>query len=92
MAIAHGLNTNVVRKWLAGRGPTRIGDAAPAVSGAVPALQFVPVKLPRSGPWSPLRHPSRTFASNFSAAARCTWSSSALYAARLCSLADTPRP
>ena len=28
VAIAHGLNTNVVRKWLAGRGLKRMGDAA----------------------------------------------------------------
>lgn len=46
VAIAHGLNTNVVRKWLAGRGLKRMGLAAPTVvSAAAPALQFVPVDL-----------------------------------------------
>ena len=51
VAIAHGLNTNVVRKWLAGRGLKRMGDAVPAASRCTaPALQFVPVELPRSEP------------------------------------------
>ena len=50
VAIAHGLNTNVVRKWLAGRGLKRMGGAVPAASsGTAPALQFVPVELPQSG-------------------------------------------
>ena len=49
VAIAHGLNANVVRKWLAGRGLKRMGVAAPA-GGSKPALQFVPVELPGSEP------------------------------------------
>ena len=46
VAIAHGLNTNVVRKWLAGRNLKRVGVAiaTPAPRGA-PVLQFVPVEL-----------------------------------------------
>jgi transposase len=48
VSIAHGLNTNVVRKWLAGRGLKRMGAAAPAARGAAPSLQFVPVELARS--------------------------------------------
>lgn len=48
VAIAHGLNTNVVRKWLTGRGLKRMGVAAPPASGAAPALQFVHVELSRS--------------------------------------------
>lgn len=48
VAIAHGLNTNVVRKWLAGRGLKRMGAAAPAARGTAPSLQFVPVELTRS--------------------------------------------
>ena len=47
VAIAHGLNANVVRKWLAGRGLKRMAAAAPA-RGSKPSLQFVPVELPRS--------------------------------------------
>ena len=56
VAIAHGLNTNVVRKWLAGRGLKRMGAAvgAPATEAVsrvtTPALQFVPVELARSAP------------------------------------------
>ena len=50
VAIAHGLNTNVVRKWLSGRGLKRMGDAVPAATGPTPSLQFVPVELPRSEP------------------------------------------
>ncbi len=60
VAIAHGLNTNVVRKWLTGRGLKRMGIAAPAaVIGAVPALQFVPVELPRSEPAVAALHRAR---------------------------------
>ena len=50
VAIAHGLNTNVVRKWLSGRGLKRMGDAVPAATGPAPSPQFVPVELPRSEP------------------------------------------
>lgn len=48
VAIAHGLNTNVVRKWLAGRGLKRMGAGAPAARGTAPSLQFVAVELTRS--------------------------------------------
>lgn len=37
VAIAHGLNTNVVRKWLSGRGLKRMGDAVPAATCQQPA-------------------------------------------------------
>ena len=50
VAIAHGLNTNVVRKWLAGRGLKRMGAAAASARDTTPALQFVPVELARSAP------------------------------------------
>ena len=50
VAIAHSLNTNVVRKWLAGRGLKRMGGALPSASSNAPALQFVPVELSRPGP------------------------------------------
>ena len=48
VAIAHGLNTNVVRKWLPGRGLKRMGAAMPATAPRVQALQFVPVELAKS--------------------------------------------
>lgn len=50
MAITHGLNTNIVRKWLVGHGLKRMGDAVPVTSGTAAALQFVPVELQWSEP------------------------------------------
>ena len=48
VAIAHGLNPNVVRKWLAGQNLKRMGAAMPATAPHVPPLQFVPVELAKS--------------------------------------------
>ena len=54
VALAHGLNVNLVRKWLVGRGLTRAGLDAPRTVARTPpgagspppaALQFVPVEL-----------------------------------------------
>lgn len=46
VALAHGLNVNLVRKWLVGRGLKRAGLAAPRqVATPPPAMQFVPVEL-----------------------------------------------
>jgi transposase len=54
VALAHGLNVNLVRKWLVGRGIKRAGLAAPRTVTPVPpnaavpsgaSLQFVPVEL-----------------------------------------------
>jgi transposase len=50
VALAHGLNVNLLRKWLVGRGIKRTGLAAPrTVTSAQPpaatSLQFVPVEL-----------------------------------------------
>ncbi len=45
VSIAHGLNANVVRKWLAGRNLKRMGVGAAA--GDQPALRFLPVELTR---------------------------------------------
>jgi transposase len=42
VALRHGLNANLVRKWLVGRGLKKAGLAAPR---AVAALEFVPVGL-----------------------------------------------
>ena len=52
VALAHGLNTNLVRKWRSGRGVKRAGTAMTlAASGAVPAApsaaaEFVAVEMP----------------------------------------------
>jgi len=58
VALAHGLNANLVRKWLVGRGLKRCGlqnsptagvspaAATPPAARATPGLQFVPVQLP----------------------------------------------
>ena len=48
VAIAHGLNPNVVRKWLSGQNLKRMGTAMPATAPHVPPLQFVPVELAKS--------------------------------------------
>jgi transposase len=45
IAVAHGLNPNVVRKWLAGQNLKRMDVAMPATAPRVPPLQFVPVEL-----------------------------------------------
>jgi transposase len=60
VALAHGLNVNLVRKWLIGRGIKRTGLAAPrtvtraqpAAEAAVASLQFVPVELAAAAPCS----------------------------------------
>jgi transposase len=57
VALAHGLNANLVRKWLVGRGIKRTGLPAPRVASApasdtppMPVVatpaSFVPVQLP----------------------------------------------
>jgi len=57
VALAHGLNANLVRKWLVGRGLKRTGLAAhqpvseqrskasTAFAGALGALQFMPIDV-----------------------------------------------
>ena len=54
VALAHGLNVNLVRKWLVGRGIKRAGLPAPrtvsrmqsaAAEPAAASLQFIPVEL-----------------------------------------------
>src|SRR5438128_6252603 len=54
VALSHGLNVNLLRKWLVGRGLKRAGLTAPRmvsgrqppeVAASVPPLQFVPVEL-----------------------------------------------
>ena len=51
VALAHGLNTNLVRKWRSGRGVKRVGIAVtPATSTAPAALattaEFVAIEMP----------------------------------------------
>ncbi|MGQ3123080.1 IS66-like element accessory protein TnpA [Variovorax sp.] len=93
VAIAHGLNTNVVRKWLSGRGLKRMGAAAPAASGTAPALQFVPVELPRSEPVVAAPKPMPDIRIELQRGGlhvklQCAASAGALYAAQLRALAD----
>jgi transposase len=54
VALAHGLNVNLLRKWLVGRGIKRTGLTAPrtvthkaAGTGdtSAPSLQFIPVEI-----------------------------------------------
>jgi len=93
VAIAHGLNTNVVRKWLAGHGLKRMGDAVPAANGTTPALQFVPVELPRSDPVvaMPASQPDIRIElqrGGLHVTLQCAASAAALHAAQLRALAD----
>lgn len=93
VAIAHGLNTNVVRKWLSGHGLKRMGDAVPSASGTAPALQFVPVELPRSEPVAtgPAFQPDIRIElqrGGLHVKLQCAASAGALYAAQLRALAD----
>ncbi|HJV69499.1 transposase [Ideonella sp.] len=61
VALAHGLNANLVRKWLVGRGIKRTGLPAPRAASALaldarltPAIaapaSFVPVQMPPPAP------------------------------------------
>jgi len=51
VALAHGINTNVVHKWLAGIGMKRSGQHLPAgAQSPVAPVQFLPVGLIANGP------------------------------------------
>lgn len=59
VALAHGLNVNLVRKWLVGRGIKRTGLPAPrtvtsmqpaAAESTTASLQFIPVELAPPAP------------------------------------------
>lgn len=55
VALAHGLNVNLVRKWLVGRGLKRTGlVAARQAAAAAPSMQFVPVELTAAGVVEPV--------------------------------------
>ena len=94
VAIAHGLNTNVVRKWLAGRGLKRMREAVPATAGGVvPNLRFVPVELTRteSVVTSVASDPDIRIElqrGGLHVKLQCASSAAALYAAQLRALAD----
>lgn len=93
VAIAHGLNTNVVRKWLAGRGLKRMGAAPGEARDTMPALQFVPVELPRSAPVVATTSSQPDIRIELQRGGlhvklQCAVSASALYAAQLRALAD----
>jgi len=93
VAIAHGLNTNVVRKWLAGRGLKRMSAAAPAARGTAPALQFVPVEVPRSelvvaAPAAQTDIRIELQRGGLHVKLQCAATAGALYAAQLRALAD----
>lgn len=93
VALAHGLNTNVVHKWLAGRGLKRMGAAAPAARGTAPALQFVPVELPPSesvvaAPAGQTDVRIELQRGGLHVKLQCVASAGALYAAQLRALAD----
>lgn len=52
VALAHGLNSNVVHKWLAGIGMKRFSQSLPAEGEPAPVspLQFLPLGLATNGP------------------------------------------
>jgi hypothetical protein len=52
VALAHGLNSNVVHKWLAGIGMKRFDQrlSDEAASAPAPPMQFLPVGLAPHGP------------------------------------------
>lgn len=59
VALSHGLNVNLVRKWLVGRGIKRTGLTAPrtvtqvqaaAAEPAASPLQFIPVEVAAAAP------------------------------------------
>ena len=95
VAVAHGLNPNVVRKWLAGQNLKRMDAAVSAAAPHVPPLQFVAVELTK-----PEHHRTNPPASQpdirielerggLQLKLRCTASAGPAYAALLRALADT---
>lgn len=103
VAIGHGLNPNVVRKWLAGQNlkrmdaamPARTPHGAPHMTPSVAPLQFVPIALAK-----PERQAGKPHASkpdiriefehgSLQLKLRCAASSAPAYASLLRALADT---
>ena len=46
VALAHGLNTNLVRKWRSGRGVKRAGRAITPAAAPSAAAEFVAIEMP----------------------------------------------
>ena len=95
VAIAHGLNPNVVRKWLDGKNLKRMAAATPATAPCVPHLQFVPVELTktehREADAAASRHDIRIELERggLRLKLQCAASAGPAYAALLRALADT---
>lgn len=98
VAVAHGLNPNVVRKWLAGQNLKRMDAVATAPAPTVrllPALQFVPVELAKSDldqPSIPASQPDiciKLERGGLQLTLQCAASAGPAYAALLRALADT---
>lgn len=95
IAVAHGLNPNVVRKWLTGQNCKRMDAAMPAAAARAVSLQFVPVQLPQA------EHPHANQTATegdirieverggLQLQLRCAASAGPAYAALLRALADT---
>jgi transposase len=68
VALAHGLNVNLLRKWLIGRGIKRTGLAAPRtvtrkpvdVGTLMSSLQFIPVEIAPAPVAAPVAEPEQT--------------------------------
>jgi len=68
VALAHGLNVNLLRKWLVGRGIKRTGLAAPrtvtrklaASDDVSTSLQFIPVQIAPEPMVAPVAGPEQT--------------------------------
>lgn len=95
VAIGHGLNPNVVRKWLAGQNLKRMASEMPAPTQRVPPLQFVPVELTKSEhhlanlPPSPPDIRIELERGGLRLKLQCSASATPQYAALLRALADT---
>lgn len=95
VAVGHGLNPNVVRKWLAGQNRKRMDAAMPAKAVHLAPLQFVPVELAKSERLvakCPASQPDMRIAlehGGLRLKLQCAASSAPAYASLLRALADT---
>ena len=95
VAIAHGLNPNVVRKWLAGQNLKRMASEMPALTQRVSPLHFVPIELTKAGhhladvPASPPDIRLELERGGLRLKLQCAASAAPRYAALLRALADT---
>jgi transposase len=95
VAIAHGLNPNIVHKWLSGQGLKRMAVSAPKPAAlGVPTLQFVPVELAQPAQRSVNEQATppdirvEFHRDNLQVTLRCAASAGPSYAALLRALAD----